>query len=112
VPVVIGGHSRAAADRAGRLGDGFFPAKGDIAELVDIARQAAADAGRDPLAIEMTGPGDTLLGADPVGAAQEAAAMGLDRMILPALLLWNDPAAAAEELGERVVRPIAGISPR
>src|SRR6186713_2009154 len=25
VPIVIGGHSRAAAERAGRLGDGFFP---------------------------------------------------------------------------------------
>jgi probable F420-dependent oxidoreductase len=110
VPVVIGGHSRAAAERAGRLGDGFFPAKGDIAELVDIARQTAADAGRDPLALEMTGPGDALLGSDPVAAAEAGAAMGLDRMILPALLLWNDPMTAAAELAERVVRPVARVS--
>ena len=31
-------------------------------------------------------------------------------LILPALLLWNDPATAAAELAERVVRPVAGIS--
>ncbi|MEZ5165385.1 MAG: LLM class F420-dependent oxidoreductase [Acidimicrobiales bacterium] len=48
VPIHIGGHSRAAAERAGRMGDGFFPAKGDIAELFDIARQSAVDAGRIP----------------------------------------------------------------
>jgi probable F420-dependent oxidoreductase len=28
VPIIVGGHSEAAARRAGRLGDGFFPARG------------------------------------------------------------------------------------
>src|SRR5262245_18562692 len=55
IPIVIGGHSRAAAERAGRLGDGFFPGRGtpsELAELMDIVRQVAADHGRDPSAIE------------------------------------------------------------
>ena len=30
VPIHIGGHSRAAAERAGRIGDGFFPGTGEI----------------------------------------------------------------------------------
>ena len=28
VPIIVGGHSNAAARRVGRLGDGFFPARG------------------------------------------------------------------------------------
>lgn len=55
IPVVVGGHSKAAARRAGRLGDGFFPADGrSLPELAPVMRQAALDAGRDPDAIEIT----------------------------------------------------------
>ena len=57
VPILIGGHSKAAARRAGRLGDGFYPlgvfgAKLD--ELIGVMREAAAASGRDPGAIEIT----------------------------------------------------------
>ena len=54
VPIHVGGHSKAAARRAGRLGDGFFPARGNPAELVHLARSSAAEAGRDPAALEIT----------------------------------------------------------
>jgi len=54
VPIIVGGHSQAAARRAGRLGDGFFPARGASSELFSLVRQAAAAAGRDPEAIEFT----------------------------------------------------------
>ena len=54
VPIIVGGHSRPAARRAGRLGDGFFPARGAPAELFSLARQSAAEAGRDPDALEIT----------------------------------------------------------
>lgn len=54
VPIIVGGHSEAAAKRAGRLGDGFFPARDAPAELFDLARRSATEAGRDPNAIEMT----------------------------------------------------------
>jgi probable F420-dependent oxidoreductase len=57
VPIVVGGHSRAAARRAGRFGDGFCPLARhgtDLRELVVLARQAAVDAGRDPAALEIT----------------------------------------------------------
>lgn len=54
VPIIVGGHSEAAAKRAGRLGDGFFPARGAPAELFELARRSAKEAGRDPNAIEMT----------------------------------------------------------
>ncbi|MFT5447431.1 MAG: putative F420-dependent oxidoreductase [Gammaproteobacteria bacterium] len=54
VPIIIGGHSKAAARRAGRLGDGFFPARGAPAELIDLVRRSADAAGRDGDAIEIT----------------------------------------------------------
>ena len=54
VPIHIGGHSDAAAARAGRLGDGFFPGKGDLAHQLDVLRKAAAEAGRDASRIEVT----------------------------------------------------------
>lgn len=54
VPIVIGGHSIFAAKRAGRLGDGFFPARGAPADLVKLVRDTAIAHGRDPAAVEIT----------------------------------------------------------
>jgi probable F420-dependent oxidoreductase len=55
VPIVVGGHSEAAARRAGRLGDGFFPGRhDDLDHLVQTMRSAADAAGRDPDSIELT----------------------------------------------------------
>ena len=54
VPIHVGGHSKAAARRAGALGDGFFPARGNAPALVALARQVAAANGRDPDALEIT----------------------------------------------------------
>src|SRR6516225_8302857 len=57
IPIHIGGHSSAAAKRAGRLGDGFFPALGEIPKLQELfatMREAAQKAGRDPDRIELS----------------------------------------------------------
>ncbi len=54
VPIIVGGHSRAAARRAGRLGDGFFPARGLSEDLLALARDTARQHGRDPEALEVT----------------------------------------------------------
>ena len=54
VPIIVGGHSKAAARRAGRLGDGFFPARGVPTDLFDLAKREAEKAGRDPQALEFT----------------------------------------------------------
>src|SRR5690242_17508373 len=51
VPIIVGGHSEAAARRAGRLGDGFFPSIGaqvDTMPLLEVVRRSAEAAGRDP----------------------------------------------------------------
>jgi probable F420-dependent oxidoreductase len=54
VPIIVGGHSHAAARRAGRLGDGFFPARGLSRDLLELARSSAREHGRDPDALEIT----------------------------------------------------------
>jgi probable F420-dependent oxidoreductase len=54
IPIIVGGDTKAAARRAGRLGDGYFPARGNPTELYDEMRRAAEAAGRDPDAIEIT----------------------------------------------------------
>lgn len=110
VPIVIGGHSRAAAERAGRLGDGFFPGKGSVKELAetfDIVRQTAAAAGRDPKRIEFTAGHPGLFGDDPIAAVQEMESIGVGRIILPAFMFFKPtPADALASFAERVIRKV------
>ena len=77
----MGGHSPAAARRAGRLGDGFFPL-GLTGELLDRrwdqVQAAAIDAGRDPASVALTLGG--LLGDD--AAITDAVERGAERVVL------------------------------
>ena len=85
VPIVVGGHTEAAARRAGRLGDGFFPAKGDIGHLISVMRDAATEAGRDPDAIEVTSGAPDVVGPNAVDAVARLADQGIERVIVPPL---------------------------
>jgi len=80
VPVHIGGHSPAAAKRAGRLGDGFFPALSDaskLKELFGLMREAAAGAGRDASRIELS-----CIGKANAEAIKPLAEAGISRVIV------------------------------
>ena len=110
VPIVIGGHSEAAAKRAGRLGNGFFPSIGatvDTAPLYDVARRAAEAAGRDPAAIEMMGGCPDLLpgsGKDPHAAIAARAARGIGRIVLPVGPFMPNLEESLGRFGETVIR--------
>ncbi len=57
VPILVGGSSPFAAQRAGRLGDGFLPyaiSPEEVGERVQEMRAAARENGRDPDAIEVS----------------------------------------------------------
>ena len=57
IPIHIGGHSLAAARRAGRFGDGFFPtltSPDKLSALFAVTREEAKKAGRNPDAIEFS----------------------------------------------------------
>lgn len=109
VPITVGGHTEVAARRAGRLGDGFFPAKGSLprlAELFALARATAREHGRDPEAIEMSASHPSFAGDD-LGAIREGvaelAAIGTGRAIVPAFRFARDPEAAFAAFAEHVI---------
>ena len=78
VPIIIGGDSKIAARRAGRLGDGYFPARGAPQELFDLVRSTAEEHDRDPSAIEFTAALPQDLDDIPKLAAQ-----GISRLVVP-----------------------------
>ena len=78
IPIIVGGHSKAAARRAGRLGDGFFPARGASAELINEARRAAEAADRDPAAVEITASMP-----DDLGDVPRLQKLGVSRLLVP-----------------------------
>ena len=95
VPIAVGGHTPAAARRAGRLGDEFFPgvAGGEqLPALIEVMRAAAVDAGRDPDAI-----GVTAGGAMDVDGVKRLAELGVNRVVVPNL--GGDPEGWKSTLG-------------
>ncbi|MFL6205566.1 MAG: LLM class F420-dependent oxidoreductase [Acidimicrobiales bacterium] len=81
IPILVGGHSRAAARRAGERGDGFFPlglSGTALEERWTEVRQFAEAAGRDPASIGLTTGG--LLGDD--AAITAAVERGAERVVL------------------------------
>ena len=84
IPIIVGGHSKAAARRAGRLGDGFFPARGASPELIELVRRTAEENGRDPDAIEITASLPEDLDTIPALAAS-----GVTRLLVPVLPMFG-----------------------
>lgn len=105
IPVIVGGHTDAAARRAGRIGDGFFPwglGAEHLARLVEVMRQAAEDAGRDPDAIEVTA------GAMDAETIRAYADVGVSRIVTPAFA--RDAAELErwfEDFAENVIAKLA-----
>jgi probable F420-dependent oxidoreductase len=103
VPIVVGGHSDAAARRAARLGDGFFPARGDvdsINRLTAVLRAECRQIGRNPSEIEIsTGAGkadlDTVRRYEDLGVARLA--------IAPAGFDEESVRRGLEEFGDQVI---------
>ena len=83
IPITVGGHSKAAARRAGRLGDGFFPGRfqpEELEPLLAVMRESATEAGRDPDEIEVTAGG-----AFDLDGVKRFADLGVDRIVIPPL---------------------------
>ena len=98
VPIHIGGHSEAAARRAGRRGDGLQPlgvAGDELARLIAVMRQEAERTERDPDRLELT-LGHSVARVTPEKAAR-LTDLGADRLLLT-LTPTPDLSAIKDEL--------------
>jgi probable F420-dependent oxidoreductase len=112
VPIHCGGDSKAAARRAGRVADGFFPAmyptsrvREELPGLLETMREAATAAGRQPDSIEITAGG-----ARTAEAARWYADQGVDRLTVT--VRARTPEAMREELlrfGSDIIEPTAAL---
>ncbi len=134
-PVLLGGMSRPAMERAGRLADGWITSSradlSKISEAVSVITDAAAAAGRDPAAVriicrgvvqagaESTGPdGARRLLSGSYGQIREDAAwlgeQGVTELFYD--LNWDpqvgNPAVVPEAAAERAGQILAELAPR
>ena len=97
---------RSPRQRAGRIGDGFFPFGVDrdvLQGLVEMMNRAAASSGRDPSSLELT-VSSYSVGDDEAAAEVEAlGALGATRVVVPAAMFGDDPDGALMRYGERVI---------
>ena len=85
LPVIVGGDSDAALDRAVRLADGYFPGEGDIGRLSSLLgrlRSKAEGAGRDPDSIEINAM--FAQSGDPLPTLEQMQELGVGRVMVPA----------------------------
>jgi alkanesulfonate monooxygenase SsuD/methylene tetrahydromethanopterin reductase-like flavin-dependent oxidoreductase (luciferase family) len=83
LPIHVGGSSRAAARRAGRRGDGYFPGGAlmpqERSAQLEVMRMAALEAGRDPATLDYTRWGSIEMTPEGVEAR---ARQGITRLVV------------------------------
>jgi probable F420-dependent oxidoreductase len=115
IPLIVTGGSRAAARRAGRVGDGFYPHDSErLPELLDVVRQSAVDAGRDPGEVEII----VRVAEDPLeltdGHFARWERLGVERLLVSTPKAAPDPTALArsfERYRERLIEPYGHSRP-
>lgn len=105
IPILVGGDTDAAINRAVRLADGYFPGEGDaerLGALLGRLRLAAEKADRDPKSIEI----NAMFGfqmADPAAGIEQMVELGVDRIMVPAFFFAGPGGLdRLSEFGERV----------
>lgn len=100
IPIVIGGHTKSAARRAARIGDGFFPARSDTLDVCMAAlTEECARVGRNPAEIEVT------TGCPPkLDEVKRLEDMGVRRITFPPPgFTPDDVKAGLEKLGSEII---------
>ena len=106
IPVHVGGHSTAAAERAGRIGDGFFPfgvTRDEIVSLTEVMRRSADEVGRDPASIEVTVQCNVTAGEEALAEVTALERLGATRVIIPAVMFREDLVESLKRYGVDVI---------
>ncbi len=106
IPVHVGGHSRAAARRAGRMAEGFFPygvGHDQLPPLLDLMRRSAEEAGRNPAAIEITMQGVRTTGEEARAEARALQELAVTRVVVPAVLFGGDLTESLQRYADDVI---------
>ena len=111
IPVLVGGDTNAAIQRAARIADGYFPGEGDaerLGALITRVRQAAEAGGRDPDSIEI----NAIFGmqmADPEAGVEQMRSLGVGRIMVPAFFFAGPGGLdRLSEFGERIAPLLRG----
>ena len=106
IPVLVGGHTDAAIQRAVRIADGYFPGEGNserLGKLIERLRMVAEEAGRDPDSIEINAMFGAQI-ADPEAGVEQMKALGVGRIMVPAFFFAGPGGLdRLSEFGERVL---------
>lgn len=109
IPILVGGDTEAAIQRAVRLADGYFPGEGDVVQLAALigrVRQAAERAGRDPASIEINAVLSNPT-TDPVARVEQFKELGVGRVMVPAFFFAGPGGLdRLAEFGERAIRGV------
>jgi probable F420-dependent oxidoreductase len=107
LPILVGGDTDAAIQRAVRIADGYFPGEGDaqrLGALIGRLRAAAQRAHRDPDSIEINAMFGVQM-ADPVAGVAQMASLGVGRVMIPAFFFAGPGGLdRLSEFGERVIQ--------
>jgi probable F420-dependent oxidoreductase len=110
LPILVGGDTDAAIQRAVRIADGYFPGEGDaqrLGALIGRLRAAAQRADRDPDSIEINAMFGVQM-ADPIAGVAQLAALGVGRVMIPAFFFAGPGGLdRLSEFGERVIKGIS-----
>lgn len=105
IPIVIGGHTDAAAARAGGIGDGFYPAAPPerVADLLRTLRRSAVDNGRNPATIEITAGAGSTCDVDTVKRYED---LGVSRVMVDPPTGRSDLRQSFEVLYETLISKV------
>jgi len=105
IPILVGGDTDAAINRAVRIADGYFPGEGDaqrLGALIKRLHSAADAADRDPKSIEINAMFGVQM-ADPKAGIEQMAELGVGRIMVPAFFFAGPGGLdRLSEFGEQV----------
>ena len=106
IPILVGGDTNVAINRAVKLAEGYFPGEGDIDRLralIGSVRAACEAADRDPDSLEINAMFGMQM-ADPEAGVEQMREAGVGRMMIPAFFFAGPGGLdRMDELAEKIM---------